>query len=132
MGRQNSDNLTSAEIEKLLSLASKPKKQKAKKEKKENPDVINFINELGIKAGKKTVPTYIIYYRYSEWKKTKLLARTPFFKQFKKHFQQKQIVGGVGYALDPKPFDLTHLGFFKARALLRRERHERKKEKAKT
>ena len=132
MARQKSINLdyldSITDIDSLLNIASAPK---PKKIKKEDPEVLNFINEVGIKSGKTRVPTYIIYYRYTLWKKNKLKTRKLFFKHFAIHFKKTQVHHGVGYLLNGDPFDLTPQGFFKARALLRKERHDRQKEKAK-
>ena len=117
------------DIEKLLEIASQPKKEKVK-EKKTNPEIDSFIEEMGIKSGKKRVPTSIIYYKYYLWKSTRLIPRQKFFNYFKTKFEKTRTDHGVGYFLNAKAFDLSPVGFFKARAFLRKERDE-KKEKGK-
>lgn len=115
------------EIDKLLEIAQSPKKTK----KEIDSFILDYITQCNILPGKKKIPTYIIYYHYSQWKKTRLKSRTFFFKNFALKFERTQVQHGAGYLLNPKPFDLTPTGFFKARAFLRKERHEKKKEKSK-
>jgi len=117
------------DVEALLKLAE----SSTEKVKFEDTEVEKFINECSIISGDTKVATYIVYYKYYKWKvnKRKLKARCPFFKQFKKHFENVQTDDGRGYLLNPEPFDISQEGYFKARALLRRERDGRKKEKSK-
>lgn len=115
------------EIDKLLEIATKVTPVKVKKPKT-NPEIDQFIQELKIIAGKSKVPTSIIYYHYFAWKKIRLISRKKFLSYFKTKFEKTRTDHGIGYLLNPKPFDLSPQGFFKARALLRRERDERKKE----
>jgi len=117
------------DIEELLKIAESSKTPV----KHDNTGAEIYIRDFEIKSGETKVSTYIIYYHYwSNLKnKTKLMSRRAFFIQFKKYFERVQTSDGKGYLLDPEPYDLTVQGFFKARALLRRERNGRKKEKSK-
>jgi len=122
MARQN---LTD-DINKLLEIASQPKPEKVIK-KKENPEIDSFIIENEIKTGKTRVPTSIIYYKYYLWKNIRLIPRQKFFRYFQTKFDKTKTDHGVGYLLDGKQFDLSPVGFFRARAFLRKERDEKKK-----
>jgi len=117
------------DLDKLLELASaKPKVQEKKPQS--NPEIDKFIQELNILAGKKKVPTYVVYYSYYLWKKTRLIPRRKFINYFKTKFEKIKTDDGIGFLLNAKSFDLTPQGFFKARALLRKEQHEQKKAKS--
>jgi len=115
------------EIDKLLEIASQPKERKVKKQKT-NPEIDEFINIHTITEGTKRIPSYIVYYRYYLWKKIRLINRKKFFNYFKTKFTKTKTDDGIGYLLNPKGFDLTPEGFFRARAFLRKERDEQKKE----
>lgn len=96
-----------------------------------NTEVEKFIHEMGIESGDTKVPTYTVYYHYYIWKKKRnAMSRVAFFRRFKPHFKQYHHGDTKGYLLNAEPFDLTTMGFFKARALLRRERDVRKRKKA--
>lgn len=114
------------DIEKLLLIAEAPK---PKKELKTNPEIDKFIEHLEIKDGKFRVPDYIIYYTYCIWKETYLIPRRRFFRYFSTKFKRTQIKLGKGYFLDPKPFNLTQVNHFMARAYLRKESEKTKKKK---
>lgn len=121
------DNSTD-NIEELLKIAESG----SEKVRFANTEVEKFIHECGITDGDTKVPTYTIYYHYYLWKnKKKTMSRRRFFLQFKKHFERIQTSDGKGYLLNSEPFDLSVEGFFKARALLRRERHVKEKAKKK-
>lgn len=115
-------------IDKLLELASQPKAEKVKKPK-ENPEIDKFILENNITSGKKRIPSTIIYYKYYLWKQTRLIPRRKFFNYFKTKFEKTQTDHGIGFLLNPKEFDLTPAGFFRARAFLRKQREEEKSKK---
>jgi hypothetical protein len=119
--RKSTDN-----IEALLEIATRPKPIKVKKIKI-YPDIDQFILEEKIVSGKKKIPTYMVYYRYFLWKKTRLVNRRKFLNYFKTKFEKTHTTDGIGYYLSPTGFDLTPIGFFKARAFLRKERDEQKK-----
>lgn len=114
----NSDDLT-----KLLEIAESKKVE----EPKTNPEIDLFIKELQIKSGNKRIPTSIIYLEYYYWKKTHHISRQKFFNYFKTKFKKTTTDHGVGYLLDDKPFDISPVGFFRARALMRKEREKVKK-----
>lgn len=116
------------DLDKLLEIAESSEEPV----KFEDTEAEKYIAAEGIESGDKRIPTFTIYYHYHCWNKNKkkLLTRRKFFLQFKKHFQSIQTSDGKAYLLNPEPFDLTREGYFKARALLRRERSVRKKEKA--
>lgn len=124
MPRNKSPN--NIDLDKLLELAVTPKVKKVKP-KKTYPEIDTFISEFKIEAGKKKIPTYIIYYKYYLWKQQARIPRLKFITYLKTKFQKIKTDDGMGFLLNPKPFDLTPQGFFKARAILRRERDERKK-----
>jgi len=126
MGHRTLNDLD--DIDKLIELAEKPKEKKVKPTKI-NPEIDSFISESGITSGKKKIPSYIIYYRYSAWKKTRLIPRLKFLNYFKTKFEKTKTVDGIGYLLNPKGFDLTPQGYFRARAFLRKERDEKTKVK---
>ena len=118
------------DIEKLLELAkdqpAKPKPIKA------NPEIDSFIAECKVTSGSKKIPSYIVYYQYVIWKKNyRLVSRAKFLAYFRTKFEKVQTDDGIGYRLNPKGFDLTPQGFFKARALYRKEKDERAKAKTK-
>jgi len=119
------------DIDKLLELAE----SSTEKVKFEDTEVEQYLSENGIKAGEGKIPTYVIYYHYYLWKtnKRKLVPRRSFLLQLNKHFEKTSGLYNEGkrYLLDPEPFDMSQTGYFKARALLRRERDGRKKEKSK-
>lgn len=116
------------DVDKLLEIAESG----TEKVRFANTEVEKFIHECGITSGDTRVPTYTIYYHYWLWKKKKkTMTRRRFFLQFKKHFERIQTNDGKGYLLNAEPFDLTTTGYFKARALLRRERHVKEKAKKK-
>jgi hypothetical protein len=125
MARRTSED----DIEKLMEIAASSDKPI----KHDNPEVLKFIEECGITSGTEKVATWTIYYRYYQWKENKkrLINRTPFFKEFIKHFDHKLVSNGRVYFLNAEPFDLTTTGYFAARALLRRERYARQKAKEK-
>jgi len=112
-------------IDKLLEIAAQEIEAKPVK-KKTNPEIDSFIEATNIKSGKKRVPSYVIYYYYYLWKQTRLIPRRKFFDYFKTKFEKTRTDHGIGFLLDPKPFDLSPGGFFKARAFLRKEREESK------
>lgn len=112
-------------IDRLLELASKPKAEKVKK-KKENPEIDKFILENKITSGKKRIPSTIVYYKYYLWKQTRLIPRKKFLDYFKTKFEKTRTDHGIGFFLNPKEFDLTPVGFFRARAFLRKQREEEK------
>jgi hypothetical protein len=113
-------------IDELLDIASQPKKRK-NKEIKQNPEIDSFISEQDITSGKKRIPTSVIYYRYYLWKQIRLISRQKFFSYFKTKFEKTRTDHGIGYLLNPKGFDLSPVGFFRARAFLRKERDEKGK-----
>lgn len=119
-------SLDKLDLDALLNIASTPKVKKVKP-KKTYPEIDSFISEFKIESGKKKIPTYVIYYKYHLWKQTQRLPRLKFLQYFKTKFQKIKTDDGMGFLLNPKPFDLTPQGYFKARAILRRERDERKK-----
>ena len=123
MAQHNLDN-----IEALMDIAEKKPAKSEKPIKFEDTEVEKFIYECNISEGDKKISTYTIYYNYYVWKKNKrkLMTRRAFFLQFMKHFKNIPTDDGRGYLLNEDPFDLTAEGFFKARSLLRRERHARK------
>jgi hypothetical protein len=124
MGQRKSitDNL-----DKLLDIASRPKPVKVKKVKT-YPCIDEFIEANKIKSGRTRVPTYIIYYTYFLWKNTRLVKRKQFINYFKTKFEKTRTIDGIGFFLSPTGFDLSPTGFFKARAYLRKERDEQKKD----
>lgn len=113
-------------IENLLELASKPIVKKVKKQK-EYPEIDKFITENNITSGKKRVPSSIVYYKYYLWKQTRLIPSRKFFNYFKTKFEKTKTDHGIGFLLNPKDFDLTPIGFFRARAFLRKQREEQDK-----
>lgn len=114
------------EIAKLLEIASTPKK----KITKTNPEIDDFIFENNILAGKKKIPSYIVYYRYFLCKKTReRIPRLKFLHYFGTKFTKTKTDDGMGYLLNPKGFDLTPQGFFRARAFLRKEKYDKTKTK---
>lgn len=122
MAQRNSNE----DIDKLLEIASAPKVRKVKPIKT-NPEIDKFIADSVILPGKTRVPTYMVYYRYYLWKKIKLVPRLKFINYLKTKFEKTRTDDGVGFLLNPKGFDLTPQGFFRARAHLRRERDEKQK-----
>lgn len=110
------------DIDELLKLAEQPTVVKTKS----NPEIDKFILECKIVPGTKRIATYIIYYRYCIWKKTRRISRRKFFNYFKTKFTKTRTDDGVGYLLSPKGFDLSPISFFKARAHLRKEKDEKK------
>lgn len=92
-------------------------------------EIDTFILEKRIVSGNKRVPTYIIYYTYTLWKKTNLISRNKFFRYFKTKFKKTKTDHGVGYALNAKSFDLSPQIFFLARAQYRKERDEKQNAK---
>jgi hypothetical protein len=114
-------------LDKLLDIASRPKPVKVKKVKT-YPCIDEFIAANKIKSGRTRVPTYIIYYHYFLWKNTRLVKRKQFINYFKTKFEKTRTIDGVGFLLSPTGFDLSPTGFFKARAYLRKERDEQKKD----
>lgn len=117
------------EIDQLLAIVDRPRREP--RYKIHDQQVDRFIKEVGVKAGTTRIPAYIIFYTYFVWKGYNRRTRLSFFRVFGKLFQKTQVFKSVGYLLDPKPFDLTPEGFFKARALLRRERNDSKRKKEK-
>ena len=103
--------------------------------KKDNPEVLKFISEFGLESGDTRVPACTIYYKYYCWKREKgqrkKLSRNMFFRELSTHFKRKLIDKSIHYYLNPEPFDLTQEEYFAARALLRRERYVRQKDKEK-
>lgn len=126
MARSKSPN--NIDLDTLLDIASAPKLKKVKP-KKTYPEIDTFISEFKIEAGKKKIPTYVIYYKYYLWKKQARIPRLKFLQYFKTKFQKIKTDDGMGFLLNPKPFDLTPQGYFKARAILRNERDEKAKTK---
>lgn len=126
MGRNKSRN--NIDLDTLLNIASTPKLKKVKP-KKTYPEIDTFISEFKIEAGKAKIPTYIIYYKYYLWKQMARVPRLKFITYLKTKFQKIKTVDGMGFLLNPKPFDLTPQGYFKARAILRNERDEKAKTK---
>lgn len=122
MGHQKS--LNDLHIDDLLKIASQPSVKKVKKPKT-NPEIDKFISENQIISGRRRIPTYIIYYRYFLWKQTRLIPRRKFLEYFKTKFEKVQTIDGVGFLLNPKGFDLTPGGFFRARKLLRDEKEKK-------
>lgn len=121
-------NLPDKDVEILLEIASKPKVRKVRPPKTYS-EIDQFIQEVGVIAGRKKIPTYIIYYRYFLWKKSApLIPRDKFFKYFKTKFEKCKTSDGVGYKISPKGFDMSPGGFFRARAQLRKEKDEKQKE----
>lgn len=114
----------SNEIDKLLALAEAPP---PKKEQKANPEIDKFIVDLKIHNGKTKVPDYIIYYTYYIWKEKNLITRQRFSRYFGKKFKRTQVKYGYAYFLDPRPFNLTPVGHFLARAYMRKESEKTKK-----
>lgn len=112
------------DIDKLIELAEKPK---AQKQPKTNPEIDQFIQDLKIKPGRSRVPSHIIYYCYYLWQPTKLLSRRAFINYFQTKFEKTKTDHGVGFFLDPRPFDLSPQGFFRSRALMRKERDGKNK-----
>jgi hypothetical protein len=127
---QRNSQINNDEIEKLLEIAERTERRPSKYKTKDG-QVDRYIEENNIKAGKTRVPGYIIYFHYFTWKEYNRRSRQSFFRAFGKFFEKTQIQHGTGFFLDPAPFDLTPEGYFKARALLRRERNDVKREKQK-
>lgn len=121
-------------IDKLLELAGQPKEKKVRVKKTPafHIEIDNFVKECNVSPGKGRIPTYIIYYSYYLHKNIRLIPRNKFFTYFKTKFEKTRTEDGVGYLLNPKGFDLTPQGFFKARAFLRKERDEAKKKAVET
>lgn len=117
------------ELKKLLELAESSNE----KVKFEDTEIEQYIHENNIEKGTVKISSDLIYYSYYRWKlfKKDRISRRKFFVQFKKHFEGVRTSYGKGYLLNPEPFDLTQEGYFRARALLRRERDVRKKVKEK-
>lgn len=123
------DSITDKELEKLLEIAERPKEKKQVIQK--DTDVERYIKKFEIKEGDTFVAGYIIYYHYWKSKQRDRMSRVAFFRRFAKYFNSIYKQRAKGYMLDPEPYDLTTEGYFKARALLRREKYERQKEKNK-
>jgi hypothetical protein len=123
-------NLNNKDIDQLLELANQPaeKKVKVKKTPAWHTEIDQFITECNIDNGKTRIPSYIVYYRYVLHKKIRLIPRLKFLRYFKTKFEKTRTVDGIGYLLSPKGFDLSPQFFFKARAFLRKEQDEAKKD----
>jgi hypothetical protein len=115
-------------IDALLEIATKPKTRKLNIPK-QNPEIDKFIEECNIVSGKKKISTAIIYYRYYLHKHIRLIPRHKFFKYFNTKFEKVKTSDGMTYLLNPKGFDITPQGYFRARAYLRQEKDEKKKQK---
>lgn len=117
------------DIQKLLEIAE----SSSEPVKFEDTDVELYIRECAIEAGETLIPTYMIYHNYVIWCRNvskKPYTRNKFFRQFRKHFEFKKTSNGNEYFLNPDEFDLSQQGYFRARALLRKERDAQKKAKA--
>ena len=124
MAQRTSDK----EIEMLLEIAE----SSTEVVKFEDTVVEQYMREAGIEKGTAKIPTYMIFYDYALWCRNsgkKPISRNKFFKQFRIHFDYKRTSNGNEYLLNPDGFDLSQRGYFRARALLRKERDVRKKEK---
>jgi len=117
------------ELQKLLEIAERPKATKTKEVIVRDTDVERYIKKCKIASGETFVANEIIYHHYWRSKSRDRITRAAFFKRFAKYFKRTDTSKGRGYMLDPEPFDLSVEGFFKARALLRKERNDRQKSK---
>ena len=117
------------DIDKLIELAENIKP--VVKEPKTHPEIDEFIEYLKIKSGRKRVPSHIIYFHYYLWQPKRRVSRRTFITYFKTKFKQTKTDHGIGFFLDPRPFDLTPQGFFRSRAFMRKERDEKRKENTK-
>lgn len=123
-----SKSLDNIDVDKLLEIVTAPRKVKPSKA---YPEIDQFILETNVTVGKRRIPTHIIYYTYAMWKKTRLVPRLKFINYFKTKFTKVKTDHGIGFLLSIKGFDLSPQGFFKARAFLRKERHEKELKKKK-
>ena len=117
-------------IEKLLEIA-----ETAPEEKSEQPktsEVDRYIKKLSIKEGDTKIPKYVVYYHYYHWRtdSRRRLSRAKFYREMNKYFDTTRVKDSAAYSLDPEPFDTSIEGYFKARALLRRQRDGRRRKKA--
>ena len=120
-------------IEKLLEIVEKGNQPVRTKQKvdKSLKYVQRYIQANNIKPGDTCVDSVIVYYHYYNWVKTRAtrVARKKFLIEFGKYFEKTYNSGGRCYKLNPEPFDITPEGYFKARALYRRQKQHGKRKK---
>ena len=115
------DNLT---IDELLELAESNNESI---DSSKPTDVDNYIKKFKITAGVDLVPSYIIYYHYRQWRKTKYMRKTHFFHKFSEIFERKNTQ--PKYYINAEPFDMSLEGSLKARVFLRKERDVQRQKK---
>lgn len=112
-------NVTSEELIELLKKAQDERKKPKKKKIKGAYTVKKFIDKFNIEPGEDRVPGFVIYYTYKrkwseEYDRNKV-SKDTFFKEFKKHFEQRRTGKGRFYLVNKNSFDVSHQGTLEAK-----------------
>ena len=98
-------------VEELLSIIGNGSKTEPKPLKE--TEMERFIRTNNLEVGEDRIPTYVIWYTYKvKFNGTK--SKIGFFREFKKHFEQKRTGQQRVYMLNSNSFDLTREGLIEA------------------